>query len=86
MDFGAATQGNSNASVVVSDAGVTAGSLIQVFIMADVTADHNEQEHRMLDLHSDKCADTIVPGVGFTIYCDALMRVRGTFLIHYMRS
>jgi hypothetical protein len=86
LNFGAATSGQSSTSVTVPDAGAGAGSIIAVFFMADSTVDHNGEEHRMLDQFSDKCAGTIVPGVGFNIYCDATLRVRGTFLVHYMRS
>jgi hypothetical protein len=86
IDFGASLHGESSAEVVIADPGVTANSNIKAYFMAANTVHHNPPEHRILDLYSAKCAGSIVPGVGFTLYCDAVLRVRGTFQINYSRD
>ena len=75
----------SNASVTVIDAGITAASYVQVFVMGDSTVDNDLDAH----LHAGaswKMAP--VPAAGsFTLYIDAIIDLCwGTFKIRYTYS
>jgi hypothetical protein len=75
----------SNASVTVTDAGISAASYVQVFVMGDTTVDNDLDAH----LHAGASWKfTPVPAAGsFTLYIDALIDLCwGTFKIRYTYS
>lgn len=66
LDFGA-FPGKSDASVAVTgQTSITAGSLVEAWIVPTATADHSADEHLVETLKV--MAGNIVAGVGFTIY------------------
>jgi hypothetical protein len=75
----------SNASVTVTDAGVSAASYVQVFVMGDTTFDNNLDAH----LHAGASWKlTPIPASGsFVLHIDALIDLCwGTFKIRYTYS
>lgn len=81
VDFGT---GNSNASVAIADAGVTANSVIIATILAKATSDHTADEHIAEDM--DVMAGGISVGVGFSIYArTGNVALRGAWNVAYHR-
>lgn len=66
LNFGA-FPGASDASVAVTgQTGISAGSLVEAWLLPAATADHTADEHLVETLNV--MAGTIVAGTGFTIY------------------
>ena len=69
VNFGA-FPGATDASVVVTgQAGITAGSLVEAWILPAATADHSADEHWVEP--PGVVAGAVVAGTGFTIYVTA---------------
>lgn len=70
IDFGAATQREYNVTLTVSDANITANSLIIATIAATATTDHSIDEAMLEPIKV--IAGNVVAGVSFDImaYCD----------------
>lgn len=66
IDFGAFPGGSDATATVTGQAGILAGSVVQAWIVAQDTADHTADEHRVETI-SVTCGN-IVAGTGFTIY------------------
>lgn len=84
IDFGA-TPGSDMTSVVVSgQTTISASSLVEAFMMAETTTDHNAEEHMIVDLKLT-CGN-IVPGSSFTIYAKSIdcLRLTGTFKVKWV--
>lgn len=73
IDFGA-FPGASDASLAVSAPGITAGANVTATILANASADHTADEHRVEEI--DVCAGSVTAGVGFTLYA----KTRNTLL------
>jgi hypothetical protein len=65
LDFGA-FPGQSDASVLVAQPTITAGSLVEAWIFPADTADHTADEHMLETLKV--FAGNVQAGVGFTVY------------------
>jgi hypothetical protein len=66
LQFGA-FPGKSQAEVVViGQAGIIAGSLVEAWLESKDTTDHSPEEHALADVKV--VAGKIVPGTGFTVY------------------
>ena len=66
IDFGAFPGGSDATATVTGQAGILAGSVVQAWLVAQPTADHTADEHRVETI-SVTCGN-IVAGTGFTIY------------------
>jgi hypothetical protein len=67
VDFG--TQPASDAQLVITgQGGILAGSLVEAWLNYAATVDHTADEHRVEEFQIVAGGNSIVPGVGFTIY------------------
>jgi hypothetical protein len=85
FNFGSAP-GTNTVDTVVTDAGVTTGAKIEIYLMGtDSTASHNAVEHQMLPMlgFSVQCV-AINTGVGFTARAMCQSRISGTFQARYV--
>lgn len=82
IDFGA-FPGSNEASVTVSDVGVTPQTHVESWVMAtDSTTDHTAADHRYFAMLA---ALTCGPGADeFTIYGRSEHKLTGAFKIHYV--
>jgi len=82
LDFGATP--TDTASLAISDSGISSTSLVDAWIVATATTDHNVDEHWVENLYVK--AGNISAGVGFTIYGRATAGfVSGKFTVHWAR-
>ena len=83
IDFGS-YPGSNEASIVVSDIGITSASKIQVFIVSDdTTIDHTSNDHKYASLLVKFVAGDIVNATSFTIYALCAEKMQGTFKVRY---
>lgn len=84
IDFGATP--SAEASVVVTgQAGLTAGSFVEAFMQGSSTADNTAIDHRWAGVAFRMMVDTVVGGVGFTIYVTSIAGLAtGTFNINWV--
>jgi len=66
INFGAFPGGSDASATVTGQASITVGSVVQAWLVAQPTADHTADEHRVETI-SVTCGN-IVAGTGFTIY------------------
>lgn len=66
VNFGAFPGGSDAQVTITGQAGIGSGSVVQAWLVAQATADHTADEHRIETL-SVSCGN-IVAGVGFDIY------------------
>lgn len=66
INFGAFPGGSDATATVTGQTGILSGSVVQAWIVAQDTADHTADEHRVETI-SVTCGN-IVAGTGFTIY------------------
>ena len=66
LDFGAFPGASDAALVITGQAGILAGSPVEVWLLPADTADHKADEHRVETIQV--VAASIVAGTGFTIY------------------
>lgn len=66
VDFGAFPGGSDASVTITGQTGIVAGSVVQAWLVAQPTADHTADEHRVETI-SVTCGN-IVAGTGFTIY------------------
>lgn len=84
IDFGVAP-GATEASVVVADAGVSATSKAEAYIMADdTTVDHTADDHRYVGCWLFLTVGTPVAATGFTIYGRSLEQLIGKFTLRWV--
>lgn len=85
FDFGAAP-GTNLVTTVVSDAGIGAGSNIEIYLMGtDSTASHNAYEHSLLPLGGFSVQPiSKTAGVGFEAQAATLLRLTGTVSCRYV--
>lgn len=69
---------------VIGQAGIVPTSLVEAFLMADTTDDHNAYEHQMVAQDVGLTCGNIVTGVGFDIVAVSSWLLTGTFTIHYV--
>jgi thiamine monophosphate kinase len=82
LDFGAAP-GSPVASVVVTgQAGISASSVAEAWLMAETSADHNEVEHRIVPIIVR--VGQIVAGTGFTIYATSDWSLTGQWTVRWV--
>lgn len=69
VDFGAFPGTDVATVAVTGQAGITTGSRVDAWLIADNTAEHSEDEHAMLKnvVEVTVARSTIVAGTGFTI-------------------
>jgi hypothetical protein len=82
LDFGV-FPGNSEASVAVTgQAGISATSKVEAFIMGDDTATgHTAADHRYAAAFIGLTCGTPTAGVGYTIYGRCLDKMQGAFTV-----
>jgi hypothetical protein len=84
IDFGV-FPGIQEASVVVTDATISATSKAEAYIMADdTTADHTAEDHRYIGIWMKPTCGTPIAATGFTIYGRASEQLEGTFKLRYV--
>lgn len=81
IDFGTYSGSNEASVVVTGQTGITAGSMVEAWIVPAVTADHSEDEHVLEPVYVYVSPSSIVAGTGFTIrgYVEGNLRVYGKF-------
>lgn len=84
LDFGL-TPGSNYAEVTVTGQNsISTNSLIDAWLMADVTADHNELEHAIAPI-TVRCGN-ITAGTSFVIYATSTHRLTGRFAVRWVRT
>lgn len=85
FNFGSAP-GTNVVSQAVSDATISAGSKVEVYLMGtDSTATHNVIEHQMVPLGGLSLqVISVTAGVGFTAQMMSNLRLTGTFQARYV--
>ena len=66
VDFGAFPGGSDASAAITGQAGISAGSLVEAWIIPSASTDHTADEHLVETLKV--MAGNIVAGTGFTIY------------------
>lgn len=85
VDFGLAP-GPRTVATVTGQTGITAGSHVEAFFMADSTADHSDYEHQMAAMVVKLTCGNVVDGVGFDIVATSLVNMRGAFAVRWVWS
>lgn len=86
FDFGAAP-GTNVAQAVVSDAAISAGSKVEIYLMGTTgTATHNAYEHSLLPFLDDMSLScvSVSAGAGFTGQMATKLRLTGTIQARYV--
>jgi hypothetical protein len=85
FDFGAAP-GTNIVQTVVSDAGISATSKVEIYLMGtDSTVDHNTTEHQLLPLGGlSLSAIAVTAATGFTAQAATILRLTGQFQARYV--
>lgn len=86
FDFGSGAGGANVVSTAVSDAAISSGSNVEIYMMGtDSTATHNSVEHQMIPLDGLSLqVISITAGVGFTAQIMTKLRLTGTFKARYV--
>lgn len=85
IDFGAAPGLNEASIAVTGQAGISATSKAEAYVMADdTTADHTASDHRYFTLFTELTCGTPVAGTGFTIYGNSNEKMQGTFALRWV--
>lgn len=83
IDFGA-TPGNKIASATITgQSSLLSTSVVQVFMMAEASTDHNDLEHVVVAEAARATAGNLVVGVGFDITCISELTLTGKFKFRY---
>lgn len=88
FNFGSAP-GTNIVTTTVSDANVTTGSRIEIYLMGtDSTADHNAYEHSLIEMLDDWQATpiSIINGVSFVAQAATKLRLTGEIDARYVIS
>lgn len=84
VDFGA-SGADVVTAVVIGQAGISVGSYVEAWIMADSTADNDADAHVLGATTISLTCGNIVAGTGFTIYAtDPAFNVTGLFSIRWV--
>ena len=85
IDFGAEPGSNEASIAVTGQAGISATSKCEAWIMADdTTADHTANDHRYIDRFASFTCGTPTAGTGFTIYATSEHKLSGTFTLRWV--
>lgn len=82
LDFGTGVGIFDTSVVVTGQAGILSTSNVQVWVQGDTTATHSADEHLLANITA--VAQSIVPGVGFTIRAVAGIKVNGQFTVRWV--
>lgn len=82
IDFGAAPGGNYATAVVTGQGEIVSGSLVEAWMMASSTADHNAIEHIIAPIKLT--VGDVVAGVGFTVHAASEWRLTGDFAVRWV--
>lgn len=87
LNFGAAPGTNIVSTTITGQAGITAPSHVEAWIMGEATADHNAYEHsRILAREVSLACENIVAGTGFDVVGATKLRLTGLVAFHYAWS
>jgi hypothetical protein len=67
INFGAAPGTTQVALAVTGQTSILSGSYVEAWMMADSTADHNAEEHKLMAAKIGLVCGSVVAGTGFTI-------------------
>lgn len=84
LNFGAAPGTNFVTVAVTGQTGITTGSHVEAWMMAESTATHNAYEHAIAPIKLT--VGDIVANTGFTINAVTDWRLTGTFNAHWVWS
>ena len=85
IDFGAFPGSNEATVVVTGQSGISSGSKVEAYFMADdTTGDHTAKDHRYADLLIGLTCGGIVGGTGFSIYALCTEKMQGTFQVRWV--
>ena len=82
-NFGA-TPGTNQKTVTVNSAAVLTASLVEAFIMADSTADHNAEEHKIIPFRI--VCGNIVNAVSFDVTLTTELRITGLISFRWVHT
>lgn len=84
LDFGAVPGTNIAEVTVTGQTGILSGSLVEAWMMAESTAEHNAYEHAVVPMKIT--CGSVVAGTGFTITAVTDYRLTGTFKVKWVWS
>ena len=82
LDFGSGAGILDTSVVVTGQTGILSTSNVQAWIQGDTTSTHSADEHLMANITA--VAQSIVPGVGFTLRATAGIKVNGQFTVRWL--
>lgn len=86
LSFGTAPGTNIASVAVTGIAAISPGDYAEAFLMADTSADHNTEEHRLIAGYSRFCCDQPVTSTGFTITMTSDLRLTGDVAVRWVWS
>jgi len=82
IDFGSSPGVNLATTVITGQTAISSNSDVEAWMMADITADHTDVEHIMVDMKL--ICGSLVAGTGFTIYATSSQRLTGLWNVHWV--
>jgi hypothetical protein len=83
VNFGSFPGSNESNLTITGQSQITTNAKIQVYVMAESTADHTVSDHTYLPLFAQFTAGNIAAGTGFTIYGRSTEKLQGTFKVNW---
>lgn len=86
LAWGAFPGSNESSVAVTGQTGITAGSHVEAWYMAETLGGKTANDHSYMAALSELSCGNIVAGTGFTIYGRSIEKLQGSFTVHWVWS